>query len=126
MGEPLEPELITSLDQVTPAWLTAVLQRTGLLNGARVAEVSYESGVTSFSITAHLQISYTCDSKAPARLFLKFSKPENPVSTPERGWEVLAFSERLHPAAPRRVSPVVVALPLAVGAAIWAVRRRAA
>ena len=44
----------------------------------------------------------------------------------ERGWEVLTFSERLHPAAPRRVSPVVVALPLAVGAAIWAVRRRAA
>ena len=45
----------------------------------------------------------------------------------ERGWEMLVFSERLHPAAPRRVSPVVVALPLAVGAAaIWAVRRRAA
>ena len=44
----------------------------------------------------------------------------------ERSWEVLTFSERLQPAAPRRVSPVVVALPLAVGAAIWAVRRRAA
>jgi HAD superfamily hydrolase (TIGR01490 family) len=44
----------------------------------------------------------------------------------ERGWEVLTFSERLHPAVPRRVVPVVVALPLAVGAAIWAVRRRAA
>ena len=44
----------------------------------------------------------------------------------ERGWEVLTFTERLHPTAPRRVSPVVVALPLAVGAAIWAVRRRAA
>ncbi len=44
----------------------------------------------------------------------------------ERGWDVLTFSERLHPAASRRVSPVVVALPLAVGAAIWAVRRRAA
>ena len=44
----------------------------------------------------------------------------------ERGWEVLTFSDRLHPTAPRRVSPVVVALPLAVGAAIWAVRRRAA
>ena len=43
-----------------------------------------------------------------------------------RGWEVLTFSEPLHPAAARRVSPVVVALPLAVGAAIWAVRRRAA
>jgi HAD superfamily hydrolase (TIGR01490 family) len=44
----------------------------------------------------------------------------------ERGWEVLTFSERLHPVTPRRLSPVVVALPLAVGAAIWAVRRRAA
>ena len=44
----------------------------------------------------------------------------------ERGWEVLTFSERLHPTVSRRVSPVVVALPLAVGAAIWAVRRRAA
>ena len=30
----------------------------------------------------------------------------------ERGWEVLTFSERLHPAAPRRVPPVAVALPL--------------
>jgi HAD superfamily hydrolase (TIGR01490 family) len=44
----------------------------------------------------------------------------------ERGWEVLTFSERLHPVAPRRLAPAVVALPLAVGAAIWAVRRRAA
>jgi HAD superfamily hydrolase (TIGR01490 family) len=44
----------------------------------------------------------------------------------ERGWEVLTFSERLHPAPPRKLGPVVVALPLAVGAAIWAARRRAA
>ena len=54
----MEPELITSLDQITPAWLTGVLQRVGLLSGAMVAEVSYESGVTSFSITALLRISY--------------------------------------------------------------------
>lgn len=91
MREHLEPELITSLDQVTPAWLTGVLQRTGLLSGAKVLEVSYDSGVTSFSVTARLRISYTCDSKAPARLFLKFSKPDHPVSTPERGWEVLFY-----------------------------------
>jgi hypothetical protein len=90
-GEHLEPELITSLDQVTPAWLTGVLQRTGLLRGTRVAEVTYESSVTSFSIAAHLRISYTCDSNAPARLFLKFSKPKHPVSTPEYGWEVLFY-----------------------------------
>ena len=44
----------------------------------------------------------------------------------ERGWEVLAFNERLHPPPARRIGPVVVALPLAVGAAIWAARRRAA
>lgn len=44
----------------------------------------------------------------------------------ERGWEVLAFNERLHPPPARRIGPVVVALPLAVGAAIWATRRRAA
>lgn len=89
--ESLESDLITSLDQVTPAWVTRVLQRTGLLSGARVAEVNYDSGVTSFSIIAHLRISYTCDSKAPAKLFLKFSKPKHPVSTPERGWEVLFY-----------------------------------
>jgi HAD superfamily hydrolase (TIGR01490 family) len=44
----------------------------------------------------------------------------------ERGWDVMWFSERLHPAPARRLSPVVVALPFAVGAAIWAARRRAA
>lgn len=90
-NEPLESELITSLDQVTPAWVMGVLQRTGLLNGATVAAVNYESDVTSFSIIARLRISYTCDSTAPARLFLKFSKPSDPGSTPERGWEVLFY-----------------------------------
>lgn len=91
MGELLESELITSLDQVNAEWLTEVLQRTGLLNGASVAQVDYETGVTSFSITAHLRISYNCNSQGPDRLFLKFSKPIHPVSTPERGWEVLFY-----------------------------------
>jgi HAD superfamily hydrolase (TIGR01490 family) len=45
----------------------------------------------------------------------------------ERGWEVLGFDELLHPSRPRRLAPVAVAVPLAVGAAaIWAARRRAA
>lgn len=84
-------ELITSLDQITPEWLSSVLRRNGLLNGASVAEVSYDSGVTSFCITAHLRISYSSHTKAPAQLFLKFSKPVHPVSTPECGWEVAFY-----------------------------------
>lgn len=103
MGDHREPELITSLDEVTPAWLTRVLQRTGLLNEARVAEVSYDSGETSFSIIAHLRISYTCDCSAPTRLFLKFSKPNHPVSTPECGWEVLFYRF----VAPRTPTPLL-------------------
>lgn len=86
----MDPELITSLDQITPAWLTRVLRQNGFTE-ATVAEVSYESSVTSFSITAHLRISYTRKSDAPDRLFLKFSKPIHPVSTPEGGWEVLFY-----------------------------------
>jgi Ser/Thr protein kinase RdoA (MazF antagonist) len=82
------PELITRLEQITPEWLTRVLQRNQLLNGARVAEVTYESGVTCFCITAHLRISYTSETEAPQRLFLKFSKPIHPVTTAENGWEV--------------------------------------
>lgn len=87
----LEPDLITSLDQITPAWLTGVLRRNGLSNEASVAELSYETGETSFSITVHLRISYTRNSDGPERLFLKFSKPTRPVTTPESGWEVLFY-----------------------------------
>jgi len=87
----LEPELITSLDQINRAWLTRVLRRSEVLKGARVAEVRYEASETSFSIIARLQISYTRNSSSPDRLFLKFSKPVHPVSTPEGGWEVLFY-----------------------------------
>jgi HAD superfamily hydrolase (TIGR01490 family) len=44
----------------------------------------------------------------------------------ERGWPMLAFSEPLYPIARRRLSPKLIGLPLALGAAVWAVRRRAA
>jgi HAD superfamily hydrolase (TIGR01490 family) len=43
----------------------------------------------------------------------------------ERGWPVLEFGERAYPHARRRVPPVLVGLPLLVGAA-WAIRKRAA
>jgi HAD superfamily hydrolase (TIGR01490 family) len=44
----------------------------------------------------------------------------------DRGWPMLAFSEPLYPCARRRVRPSMIGLPLALGAAVWAVRRRAA
>lgn len=87
----MDPELITSLDQVNPAWLTKLLRREGLLKAGRVDEVTYESDVTSFSIIAHLRVSYTRKIEAPDCLFLKFSKPVHPVSTPEGGWEVVFY-----------------------------------
>jgi HAD superfamily hydrolase (TIGR01490 family) len=44
----------------------------------------------------------------------------------DRGWPILTFSDPLYPAARRRLRPALVGLPLALGAAVWAVRRRAA
>jgi HAD superfamily hydrolase (TIGR01490 family) len=44
----------------------------------------------------------------------------------ERGWPMLTFSDPLYPAARRRLRPALLGVPLAVGAAVWAARRRAA
>ena len=44
----------------------------------------------------------------------------------ERGWPVLEFDELLHPPARRRVPAAAVGIPLVLGAAVWAARRRAA
>jgi HAD superfamily hydrolase (TIGR01490 family) len=44
----------------------------------------------------------------------------------ERSWEVLEFSERAYPHARRRVSPALVGVPVVIGAAAYAYRRRAA
>ena len=44
----------------------------------------------------------------------------------ERGWPILTFSAPLYPVARRRLRPALIGVPLALGAAVWAVRRRAA
>jgi HAD superfamily hydrolase (TIGR01490 family) len=44
----------------------------------------------------------------------------------ERGWPVLEFAELLVPTARRRVPAAAVGIPLAVGAAVWAARKRTA
>jgi HAD superfamily hydrolase (TIGR01490 family) len=43
-----------------------------------------------------------------------------------RGWPMLGFSDTLYPAARRRVRPALIGVPLVLGAAVWAARRRAA
>jgi HAD superfamily hydrolase (TIGR01490 family) len=43
-----------------------------------------------------------------------------------RGWPMLTFSDPLYPAARRRLRPALIGVPLALGAAVWAARRRAA
>jgi hypothetical protein len=44
----------------------------------------------------------------------------------ERGWPILTFSAPLYPVARRRLRPALIGVPIALGAALWAVRRRAA
>jgi HAD superfamily hydrolase (TIGR01490 family) len=44
----------------------------------------------------------------------------------ERGWPVLVFTEPLYPVVRRRFRPALLGVPLALGAAVWAARRRAA
>jgi HAD superfamily hydrolase (TIGR01490 family) len=44
----------------------------------------------------------------------------------DRGWPILAFSEPLYPVVRKRIRPALIGVPLALGAAVWAARRRAA
>jgi len=44
----------------------------------------------------------------------------------ERGWPILEFSKQAYPHARRRVPPAVYGLPILLGAAVYAARRRAA
>jgi HAD superfamily hydrolase (TIGR01490 family) len=44
----------------------------------------------------------------------------------ERGWPVLEFGELLHPPVRRRMPAAALGIPLVVGAAVWAARKRAA
>jgi HAD superfamily hydrolase (TIGR01490 family) len=44
----------------------------------------------------------------------------------ERGWPILSFTKPLYPVVRRRLRPALIGLPLALGAAVWAARRRAA
>jgi hypothetical protein len=95
--------LVTSLSDVTPEWLTEVLRRAGVLSGGTVAGIAMETGSTSFCTTARLRVTYLPEAAGPERLFLKFSLPKHPVTTPESGSEVLFYRH----VAPRTGGPLV-------------------
>jgi thiamine kinase-like enzyme len=66
-------EVITSLDQVTTAWLTDVLRRSGALDQGAVAAFDMDTRQRELSANAKLKVQYTVESQGdrPQRLFLK-------------------------------------------------------
>lgn len=86
-------QLITSLADVNPDWLTDVLRRASVLGGGSVADIAPEVASTSFCTIARLRATYSPDGACPERLSLKFSLPTHPVSTPESGAEVLFYRD---------------------------------
>ncbi|HRN67443.1 MAG TPA: phosphotransferase [Promineifilum sp.] len=71
MAEP--KQVIQSIDQVTPEWLTYVLTRSGALTGGRVAAIAIESGERILSTSTRLRIAYSegATGALPPKLFLK-------------------------------------------------------
>ena len=71
-------ELITDVEQVTPEWLTRVLQEKDYLGRGKVTAVRKKSRSTIISNIHHLELEYSAESpnSAPTRLFLKITKPD--------------------------------------------------
>ena len=68
-------EVLTSVDQATPRWLTALLRQRGVLTDGRVVSVKDHASSAWNSSSYHLEVSYSHDAPkdAPRRLFLKMS-----------------------------------------------------
>jgi hypothetical protein len=71
---------ITDITQVTPVWLTSLLQEKGHLHQGMVTEVHETKSIkTNLSVAYHLTIGYTDVENLPSvptQLFLKISKPD--------------------------------------------------
>ncbi|MBN2499672.1 MAG: hypothetical protein JXB38_02830 [Anaerolineales bacterium] len=69
----MSTELITSIDQVTPAWLTRVLSNSNALTQGSVATFAVDTGRGNWSTNAVLNLQYTdgAQGELPQRLFLK-------------------------------------------------------
>ena len=66
-------EVITSLEEVTPAWLTGVLANSGVLTRGSVTTVDVETGGGNWSTHAKLALRYAegVQGALPQRVFLK-------------------------------------------------------
>lgn len=85
--------VITGVDQITPDWLTGVLQQQHP-DDPRVAAVTVGAPrTTHFSVVVQLQLTYEQTTSAPPSLFLKFSQPTRHVRVAETGHEVLFYAD---------------------------------
>jgi hypothetical protein len=74
----MSPEILTDADQITPRWLTATLQKHGILERGEVTSVGHSGSQRTFASRVwHLQVAYSDDAPpdAPHKLFLKASHP---------------------------------------------------
>jgi hypothetical protein len=69
--------VIDHVDQITPGWLTEVLQREGALIQGRVLSVQKEAGPLASSMVFRLSLGYSDDASesAPKGLILKMPRP---------------------------------------------------
>jgi thiamine kinase-like enzyme len=86
-GDHPMPEFITNIDQITPEWLTAVLQRASALERGRVIAVTKHASTHPSGMTARLIPTYSDDAQPtpPARLFLKCSRRDAELGVPGIG-----------------------------------------
>lgn len=65
--------VITGIEQIDSAWLTAALTRSGALTHGRVTAFDVDSGGGNWSDNGRLRLHYSADARGdqPARLFLK-------------------------------------------------------
>jgi thiamine kinase-like enzyme len=70
------PQALSSLEEVTPDWLTAVLRREGVLSSGRVLSLEQDE-VDASSYVAHLTVSYPLEAPAgaPRHLVVKLAYP---------------------------------------------------
>jgi hypothetical protein len=87
MDEPL-----TDMAQVSPEWLTRLLQKKGVLHQGKVTAVHKQPLHATISLTSRLArfaVSYSDDAptSAPSRVFLKVAKPDFDAALSARMWK---------------------------------------
>ena len=76
---PETTDLVTGIDDVTPAWLTEALLQSGALSSGRVESVDTKTNERDLSVVSRLEISYSDGSTGirPRHLFIKLVKGES-------------------------------------------------